>query len=121
MIIQFLLIAGLVFCIVYAFLQRAKSRLTSAVIGIASLAGIYFVVFPEDTSRLAHLVGVGRGVDLVLYCWLLISLAVSMGLQFKILSLEEMITTLARVLALLQAARDGARVAESDRQDASRT
>ena len=119
MIIQFLLIAGLLACAAYAFLQRARSRLVSVVIGAASLAGIYFVLFPQATSQLAHLVGVGRGADLVLYCWILISLAVSMNLQFRILSLEETITTLTREIALQRAPRGGVRPAPDDRASAA--
>jgi small membrane protein len=107
MIIQSVLIVGLLFCLLYAFLQRARSPLVSLAIGTVSIVGIYFVAFPEQTARLAHLVGVGRGADLVLYCWLVISLAITINLQFKILSLQGMITVLARELALLSA-RDAA-------------
>ena len=51
-------------------------------IALVSLAGIYFVLLPEQTSKLAHAVGVGRGADLVLYCWLVITLIISVNLQF---------------------------------------
>jgi hypothetical protein len=44
--------------------------------------------------------GVGRGADLVFYCWIVISLIVSVNLQFKILNLQEMTTELTRELAL---------------------
>ena len=107
MIIQALLIVGLLLCLLYAFLQRAKSRVVSLAIAMVSAAGIYFVAFPAQTAWLAHIVGVGRGADLVLYCWIVISLAISINLQFKILSLQGMITVLARELAL-QSARGAA-------------
>jgi hypothetical protein len=116
MIIQVLLIAGLLLCLLYAFLQRAKSRLVSLGIAVVSVAGIYFVAFPAQTAWLAHIVGVGRGADLVLYCWLVISLAVSISLEFKILSLQGMITVLARELAL-QSARGAERKRNDDRGD----
>ena len=107
MIIQALLIVGLLLCLLYAFLQRAKSRVVSLAIAMVSAAGIYFVAFPAQTAWLAHIVGVGRGADLVLYCWIVISLAISINLQFKILSLQGMITVLTRELAL-QSARGAA-------------
>lgn len=101
MIIQVLLTLGLLLCLLYAFVQRHKSRLVSFLISIVAVAGIYFVLFPDKTSELAHLVGVGRGADLVMYCWLVISLIISLNLQFKIFALQGLITELAREIALL--------------------
>ena len=100
MIIQVILILGLLLCLLYAFLQRQKSRLVSVGIAGLALAGIYFVLVPERTNELAHLVGIGRGADLILYCWLVISLIVSVNLQFKILRLQGLITDLAREITL---------------------
>lgn len=119
MIIQAILVAGLLACLFYAFLQRGKSRLVSAAIAATSLAGIYFVILPSHTQRLANLLGVGRGADLIFYCWIVITLVVSINLQFKILNLQSMITALTRELAL-QAARQpdtaSAPIKGSDRQ-----
>ena len=100
MIIQALLVSGLVLCLSYGIVQRQKSRLLSNAILVVSLTGIYFVLFPERTSQLAHWVGVGRGADLVLYCWLVISIIFSMHLQLQILHLHALITDLAREIAL---------------------
>src|ERR1044071_7693351 len=106
MIIQIILVLGLLLCVGYAVLQRQKSRLVSASIALVAVAGIYFVLLPEHTSKLAHLVGVGRGADLVLYCWLVISLIVSVNLQFRILWLHGLITDLAREMALQGAPKE---------------
>jgi hypothetical protein len=100
MIIQVVLVLGLLSCLFYAFLQRGKSKLVSLAIAVTGMAGIYFVLFPSHTTQLAHLLGVGRGADLVLYCWIVITLVVSVNLQFKILGLQGMITELTRELAL---------------------
>lgn len=100
MIIQWILIIGLVLALSYAFLQRRKSRLVSSLITGTSFAGIYFVLFPDQTTELAHLLGVGRGADLVTYCWIMISLVISLNLQFKILHLHGVVTELTRELAL---------------------
>jgi len=105
MIIQFVLIAGLFACLIYAFLQRQRSRHISVVIALVAVAGIYFVLFPAQTATVAHFVGVGRGADLVLYCWQVISLMILVNLQFKILAMQGTITALAREVAL-QAARE---------------
>jgi hypothetical protein len=104
MIIQVVLIAGLAACLLYAFSQRQKSRLVSVAMSIVALVGIYFVLNPERSNQLAHFAGVARGADLILYCWVVISLIVSVNLQFKILSLQRLLTELAREMTL-QAAR----------------
>jgi hypothetical protein len=100
MIIQGILICGLFLCLVYAYLQRRNSRWISIAISATSIAGVYFVLVPERTTEIARLLGVGRGADLILYCWIVISLIVSVSLQFKILNLQEAITELTRELAL---------------------
>ena len=103
MIIQLLLIAGLLSCLFYAVLQRHKSRRISIAIALVALAGIYFVLFPGQTAVVAHYVGVGRGADLVLYCWQVIGLMILVNLQFRILALQGMVTVLAREITLLSA------------------
>jgi len=100
MIVQIVLTLGLLLCLAYAFMQRQKSRLVSFAISIVAIAGIYFVQVPESANQLAHFAGVGRGADLILYCWLVISLVVSINLQFKILKLQGALTDLAREIAL---------------------
>ena len=108
MIIQVILTAGLVVCLFYAFSQRQKSRLVTVSMSLVSLVGIYFVLNPESSNRLAHIAGVARGADLILYCWLVISLVVSVNLQFKILGLQRLLTELAQEMTL-QAARSDER------------
>ena len=103
MIIQWILIAGLVVSLCYAFLQRRKSRLVSKAIAVVALAGIYLVLFPTYATIFANYLGVGRGADLITYCWILISLAISLNLQFKILELQSNVTELTRELALSSA------------------
>ena len=105
MIMQVLLISSLLLCLLYALMQRQQSRLLSKAISIVTLTGIYLVLFPEQTNALAHFMGVGRGADLILYCWLVISLIVSMYLQLQSLQLQRLITELARELALQSARR----------------
>jgi len=100
MIVQAILLIGLLLCISYAFLQRKKSSLVSRSMYAVSGLGIFFVLFPEVSTRIANDVGVGRGADLVVYCWIVISLLVSVNLQFKILNLQENVTQITRALAL---------------------
>jgi len=98
--IQLLLGAGLALCVVYAWSQRRKSWLVSNLIALTGVAGMYFVAFPGHSTYIAQQLGVGRGADLVIYCWIVISLALSLNLQFKILRLQAAITELTRELAI---------------------
>jgi hypothetical protein len=65
-----------------------------------AMAGLYFVWVPKHSTRLAELVGVGRGVDLIFYVWVCISLILLLSLHLKLRMQMELITVLARKLAL---------------------
>jgi small membrane protein len=105
MIIKFLLIAGLLSCIAYMKVQRHSSRLLSRIVVLVALVGIIFVIQPGLTNKLASFVGVGRGADLIIYCWLLISLILIVNLQLKIISVNQTVTELARQIALQSPAK----------------
>ena len=100
MIIQILLTLGLVVLIPYAYAQRATSRLIPVAMTTIGVVGLYFVWLPDHANDLAHLVGVGRGADLILYCWILISLIVALNLHIVARSNLRLITELARHIAL---------------------
>ena len=103
MIIQVLLVAGLVVALVYALAQWRRSRWVAGAIGLASVAGILLVLQPEQANHLARAVGVGRGADLILYCWIVISLVASLNLHLRIQRLQGDLTVLTRELAVLSA------------------
>jgi hypothetical protein len=103
MIAPVLLSALLCGILVYAWSEQGRVPLVAACTIIAAAAGLYFVWFPSQANRLADLVGVGRGADLVLYLWVLISLLILFNLHLKLRSQMELITQLARELALLRA------------------
>jgi hypothetical protein len=100
MIIQFILCTGLLFTLFYAYLQRLKSRIVSLLIMLVSVGGVVVVLFPNASNTFASLVGIGRGADLIIYCWIVISLLVCVNLQFKILQIHQNLTALTRELAL---------------------
>ncbi len=103
MIIQVILTAGLTLCAVYAFLQKKDSRYLNLVIYGASIVGTYFVWLPEHTTTIAQTLGVGRGTDLVLYLWLLISIVIGFNVHVKLSREAHKTTLLARYIALMTA------------------
>ena len=107
MIIQIGLLAALLLCMGYALTQRRKSRLISHGISAVGVIGMFFVLYPEYSNELANVVGVGRGADLIFYCWIVISFLISVNLQFKILAIHENLVKMTQVLAILTAESPG--------------
>lgn len=101
--IQIILSAALLMMLFYALSQGAKVPVVKFLIGVASIVGIYLVWEPEQANRLAHLVGIGRGADLLLYCWIVISLIVSLNLHLKLKTQMDHITALTRHMAIAEA------------------
>jgi hypothetical protein len=103
MIAQLILTAPLLGVLLYAWLQYRRSPAVGLVAMLAALGGLYFVWVPAHATRLAELVGIGRGVDLIIYVWVVISLLVLLNLHLKLRAQMELITVLARELAIANA------------------
>jgi small membrane protein len=89
--------------LLYAWVESRRSPIVAVLSLIAALAGLYFVWFPSHSTRVAEFAGVGRGVDLILYLWVCISLIVLLNLHLKLRTQHELITALARRIALTDA------------------
>jgi len=95
------LLSLLLCCVlVYAWVEYRRSPVIALSSVVASLAGIYFVWVPSHSTLVAEFVGVGRGADLVLYLWVCISLIVLLNLHLKLRAQHELITKLARSIAM---------------------
>jgi hypothetical protein len=103
MIAQFALSALLAAILLYAWSEYRRSPAVAVLSVLTATAGLYFVWFPGHSTQLAELVGIGRGVDLVLYAWVCISLLVLLNLHLKLRTQTELITILARKLAIAEA------------------
>lgn len=79
------------------------------------------VVFPSVVTAVAHLVGIGRGADLLLYGLIVVFAGNSILIQRRHRNTERELTILARQLAILQAPDAGEAGAEleAERRDAS--
>lgn len=100
MTIQIFLTALLATVALMVALQRSISRVLRLAVLAVVVAGLYFVWVPEQTTRLAAALGVGRGADLVLYLWVVITLALIVFLYLKIVQLSRRLTELTRAQAL---------------------
>jgi hypothetical protein len=105
MIAQFFLTALLFSILLYAWRTYRLAPAVGLLAVAAALAGLYFVWFPAHATALAEFAGIGRGVDLIVYIWVVISLIMLLNLHLKLRAQMEVITALARTIALANAAR----------------
>jgi small membrane protein len=112
MIAQFILSILLAGILLYAWTEYRRSPVVALLTLFVAGAGLYFVWVPDHSTQLAELVGIGRGVDLILYTWVCISLIVLLNLHLKLRTQMELITTLARKVALADASNP-AEIADS--------
>ena len=97
---QLLLTALLAFVLVYAWSAHRTVPIIGLLASGAATAGLYFVWVPEHATALATFVGIGRGSDLIVYTWVVISLLIMLNLHLKLRLQLDMITRLARAVAI---------------------
>lgn len=103
MIAQLILIALLSGVLLYAWSQYSRSPVVGLLSLVTSVVGLYLVCMPSHATKLAEWTGIGRGVDLIIYTWMVISLVVLLNLHLKIRAQLELITQLARAVAISNA------------------
>jgi hypothetical protein len=64
------------------------------------LAAALAILFPDRVTSVAHLLGVGRGADLVLYGFVVASVFVWIGLYRRLHEMEHRFVQLNRAIAL---------------------
>jgi small membrane protein len=97
---QLMLTALLALVLVYAWSAHRTVPIIGLLASGAALAGLYFVWVQEHATALAALVGIGRGSDLIVYIWVVISLLIMLNLHLKLRLQLDMITRLARAVAI---------------------
>ncbi len=103
MIAQLVLSLLLLGILLYAWTEYRRSPAVGLAALVAACGGLYFVWVPAHATILAELAGVGRGVDLIIYVWVVISLLIVLNLHLKLRAQMELITELAREIALVKA------------------
>lgn len=85
---------------IYALRQRLYMRIISDIICVVGIGGIIAVWFPQLTTKLAEIVGVGRGADLLLYAFVSISLMVIFVIHLRLRAVDRSLTIIALTIAL---------------------
>jgi hypothetical protein len=99
-LIQLILIAAIAGIGVLALWSLRSRRLSRFVVLALAAAGVIFVLRPDASTRIAHFLGVGRGVDLMLYIFLIATVYALMQLYARVRTLDWQITQLSRALAI---------------------
>ena len=103
MIAQLFFTALLTMIVLTAFVQLRQIPLVGATVICAAIFGGYLVWVPDHATLIAHWMGIGRGTDLILYVWILISSAILLILYLNAREQFQVITVLARTIALRDA------------------
>lgn len=105
--IQILLLTGVLLITLYV-IQRLKRPVISVVlVSFLAAVAVWFILQPELTNNIAHMIGVGRGADLVFYICILLFWYVLIRLYARIRKLEEIVTEMVRQSAVDKAIREG--------------
>jgi|GraSoi2013_100cm_1033763.scaffolds.fasta_scaffold18393_3 hypothetical protein len=100
MIFQVLLVSALAVFAVWACAQWSRAPIVTLVAGLLALFGMALSLRPEISSHLAHFMGVGRGADLLFYCFILLAMTAILNLHLRLRAQQDMITALTRAIAL---------------------
>jgi small membrane protein len=104
--IQILLIASVVALLLY-LLRSRRSAKTKAWVKVGYLlfvvAAVYAILRPDDTTVVAHWLGVARGADLIGYALIVAFIFTTMSTYMRFKDLELKYARLARTVALQNA------------------
>lgn len=102
MIAQFVLSLGLMGCLFYAFSLGRSLPVVRLGLFAVVLTALIFVWFPQFSNDLAKIAGIGRGADLIIYLWIVLSLFLIFRLHLKLREQSENLTKLSRMFALME-------------------
>jgi hypothetical protein len=96
---QVLLVGALVLFVFY--ILRVRSELFDRLVYlVGAAAGILLVLDPELSTRVANLLGIGRGADLIFYLAIIVSLFYAVGTRSRIRRIEQKLTQVVREQAI---------------------
>lgn len=73
---------------------------------LISCISIFFVIFPDKTTPIAHFLGVGRGADLLIYTLFIINLFLIIFNNIRFERYNRKLTQLVRSQAILNSKKD---------------
>jgi small membrane protein len=101
--IKFILIVFLLIVSILYLKYLRTGLLDRVIVFVLSLCCCLAITFPDSTTTIAHLVGVGRGTDLIFYLFFFINLFCLIILYGKMYMLKNTISNVVSELAILGA------------------
>jgi small membrane protein len=101
--IQFVLLAFVLAAlakVIYSYQQRRMRTRNFLFWTLVWLGTASIIIFPDATSFVAHILGIGRGADLIIYASLLMSFYLIFRIHLLLARLEQEITEIVRAIAL---------------------
>ena len=105
--IQILLLTGVLLITLYVIQRLKRPVISGVLVSFLAAVAVWFILQPELTNNIAHMIGVGRGADLVFYICILLFWYVLLRLYARIRKLEEIVTEMVRQSAVDKAIREG--------------
>jgi|SRR6185436_1724191 len=102
-VIQIILTIGVAVIAIYMYLRLRSSLFDVILIGLFFAAGVFLVLFPDTTNKIAHWVGVSRGADLLSYSSILFLFFLILKLYARLRRVEQKFTELVRNKSLEEA------------------
>lgn len=94
--IQIVLISAVVFIAFYMYLRLRSNLLDAILIFLFCGVAVFFILFPDLTTKMAQLLGVKRGINLVFYCITLFFFFLILKLYSRLRRLENKFTEMVR-------------------------
>lgn len=94
--IQVILSAGIIIIAVYMYLRLRSTLFDLILIFLFLVTGIVFVVFNEITDKMAHVMGISRGADMIFYLGILFLFFLILKLYSRLRRVEQNLTELVR-------------------------
>jgi hypothetical protein len=101
--IQIVLISAVVFGAFYMYLRLRNNLVDAILIFLFCGVAIFFILFPEMTTKIALWMGVKRGINLVFYCITIFFFFLILKLYSRMRRLENKFTELIRENSLKKA------------------
>ncbi len=96
---QVILIIAIVLFVLYVF--KVRTVLTDRIIYVLLVSGgAVLVVYPDLSTYVARSIGIGRGTDLILYIFVILSLFNHVNLVSRIRTIERHLTVIVRAAAI---------------------
>jgi hypothetical protein len=103
--VQFFLLPCVLFAlakVIRVYKQQSMRTIQFLLWALVWIGSAFIVAFPDATSFLAHIVGIGRGADLIIYTSLLVVFYLIFRIHLMLDRLEQEVTEIVRAIALEQ-------------------